>query len=881
MSKFSLQPLTYSIKKSLAIGGVAFVSSVVWADNSVPLHDSVHPNDIWLDYGEVQQVCASDFDQDGDLDLFEIYPDVMTRLDNEGTAEIPDFSSPRILMMNAPDDSKLHDMGIVNCSHSTNNHSAERQLIDIDGDGDFDLFSVASSGKYGSLSSLSINEGSNEKPEYTDKDPKDVGLPSDAGSLLFVDIDMDGDLDFFSNIGEVFYENQGTSKAAQFVKQESTSIKANCSHQGEQFIKEHALLVDLNNDGRLDRFCRSTKDEAMTYFEASTEGYVATQLFNSPPTLARLLGLQSFDIDMDGDIDILSHRANFSVLYTNIAEGLTPQFDTGKLYTTFPETLHSSAVTFVDVDGDDDLDYLFKLDQSNTLGLATNIGSTIAPQYSINNTPSEWAQCNLGFERLGPNTVSSTALADSDNDGDNDFFAAVLFYDLPGLLMNRIVYCENKGTSTHPVYGALLLSEFGFSSDVMSGLTSSNSLIFEDRDGDGDQDLWAYPYIFDNVGDINNPWFTLSSERPYDMQSQFFLPVDMDNDGLSESVLASHFRNKKVYSPVERDGVHLLYQGLNPVQHVATSYRDGYDRDPLATQHDSFIKVSQCGTRYGCNSIVFPEKSQELSIASIGKDSTVLAIIDRAGDLNVKSFSSTLGLKKEKKGGKAHSISMAGGLGDGGNNGLITFVDESENVNAVVFDRDLSIVSVVQLGQGKQPQVSFGHFFGKPGYVVSYLTVDNQLKIANVLVDGTLIGQVDGGAAIDVKVSRVSLLLNTPEDDYIVSIIQPDGKIALLGFTGQGVLLGKVVGNTAQQPTAVISVGHDKEALAVAMIQSDKKPAVIFLDNQGHYIATGVAEKSAISVDVEPWGDGARLIYLDDEGVIRYEKFNLKGERVK
>lgn len=98
---------------------------------------------------------------------------------------------------------------------------AKPTLVDIDGDGDFDFFSGNSTGTFNYYE----NTGDNSNPDFVERTGTDNPLDSmDAGDWsapAFVDIDGDNDFDLFSGNTEgtfKYYENAGCSLSAVFVE---------------------------------------------------------------------------------------------------------------------------------------------------------------------------------------------------------------------------------------------------------------------------------------------------------------------------------------------------------------------------------------------------------------------------------------------------------------------------------------------------------------------------------------------------------------------------------------------------------------------------------------------------------------------------------------
>lgn len=131
-----------------------------------------------------------------------------------------------------------------------------------------------------------------------------------------------------------------------------------------------------------------------------------------------------------------------------------------------------------------------------------------------------------------PNSYSSPALADLDNDGDLDL--------LTGDLYGSFYYQQNNGTATNPVFNAPQTNPFGLTS--VGTYTYYSAPTFVDLDNDGDLDVISTEYYGDikyyqNIGTASSPSFTTPVTNPFSLtnigSSTLSHPTfaDIDNDG--------------------------------------------------------------------------------------------------------------------------------------------------------------------------------------------------------------------------------------------------------------------------------------------------------------------------------------------------------------
>ena len=162
-------------------------------------------------------------------------------------------------------------------------YNSDAELIDIDNDGDLDLFLTNA---YSSTTQFYKNIGTSQAPEYEEQLDTSI-FPSDLywdqPYLNFVDLDHDGDQDLVFNGTSpynveteniIYYENTGTPETPEFVEA-----------LGDLFLginqEAQVEFVDYDGDGDLDMF-GGIGDGTIAYMENQNER-VATTITSTIP----------------------------------------------------------------------------------------------------------------------------------------------------------------------------------------------------------------------------------------------------------------------------------------------------------------------------------------------------------------------------------------------------------------------------------------------------------------------------------------------------------------------------------------------------------------------------------------------------------------------
>jgi len=247
------------------------------------------------------------------------------------------------------------------------------------------------------------------------------------------------------------------------------------------------------------------------------------------------------DVDGDEDLDLFSGNIIGTLNYFNNS-GLNNNIPTFTLESNFWQEIYivgqsrhgASAISFIDLDNDQDLDLSWGDYFQQSLYIVSNIGNQFNPIMDNDNIITQFPYENP-VNTAGLNLPS---FIDIDNDNDNDLFVTTLSGAYGYQLTNNFMFYEN-------VDNDYLLQTYNYIDTI--DLLSDINPKFVDIDFDGDLDLFigtnydptSFPWIgkivfYENIG------FDSDNNPVWELHSNNFLNMDLGNNLFPEFIDIDH-----------------------------------------------------------------------------------------------------------------------------------------------------------------------------------------------------------------------------------------------------------------------------------------------------------------------------------------------------
>ena len=364
------------------------------------------------------------------------------------------------------------------------------------------------------------------------------------------------------------------------------------------------------------------------------------------------------DIDGDDDLDLFSGNIIGTLNYFNNS-GLNNNIPTFNLESNFWQEIYivgqsrhgASAISFIDLDNDQDLDLSWGDYFQQSLYIVSNIGNQLNPIMDNDNIITQFPY----EDPVNTAGLNLPSFIDIDNDNDSDLFVTTLSGAYGYQLTNNFMFYEN-------VENDYLLQTYNYIDTV--DLLSDINPKFVDIDFDGDLDLFigtnydptSFPWIgrivfYENIGtDIdNNPVWELDSNNFLNMDlgnNLFpeFIDIDHDDDldlfignyngivHFFENIGTVYNKDFEYYGTIEDIDI----QGYSSPEFVDIDNDDDYDL-LLGCVDGGIYFYENIGDKYNFN---FDLKSSNYNDINVGSRSTILSVdmdLDNDKDLLIGS----------------------------------------------------------------------------------------------------------------------------------------------------------------------------------------------------------------------------------------------------
>jgi len=397
-------------------------------------------------------------------------------------------------------------------SIATGADTVDADLVDVDGDGDLDVFiAEGTAGFQGRVNRLLMNDGTGVFTDVSDSNLPFSPSPANSLSADFTDIDNDGDQDIvIANLGPTqLLFNNGNGK---FIDVSRSMLPAPPASTEIGF-------VDVNQDGRLDIFVTNEIPpipdigpggaQNFLYIQNQDGIFIDASLDHLPNVKNQSASFAFGDIDGDGDQDVVVANVGQNQVLINNGNGF---FTTETALRISQQNTTSRAIILIDIDRDKDLDLIVANSNQEQ------------NQVFINNSKGFFEESTQIALPVKKDTSSDVKTLDINFDRHPDLIFANSIPNPLGPAMGghplapapNIIYLNNgRGVFTDATSG-FLPTNADISFDIEIGDVNGDRLqdILISNANDGDEQLYVRDLVPETKFDAIIPFTTCVTQNP-------------------------------------------------------------------------------------------------------------------------------------------------------------------------------------------------------------------------------------------------------------------------------------------------------------------------------------------------------------------------------